>query len=66
MNNLRRFGNMWDNIIGHNTVPVLTTAQKAELDHRLENYMETPNDVLTWDEVKAAAMHRLSVGGADK
>jgi putative addiction module component (TIGR02574 family) len=32
---------------------VLTESQKRELDRRLADLDENPNDVLTWDEIKA-------------
>ncbi len=32
----------------------LTNPQKQELDRRIDNYEANPDDVLTWEEVKAS------------
>jgi len=37
----------------------LTDAQKTELDRRLANHLENPNDVVSWSEVKAAALAKI-------
>lgn len=50
---------IWDNIVSRNAVPALTATQKTELDRRLEDYLENPNDVVPWAEVKAAALARI-------
>jgi Putative addiction module component. len=39
--------------------PSLTKQQKEELDRRLEDYLANPNDVLSWQEVKTAAIQAL-------
>lgn len=46
---------VWNNIVSHNAASELTTSQKTELDRRLTDHLENPNDVVPWAEVKAAA-----------
>jgi putative addiction module component (TIGR02574 family) len=43
---------IWNNIVNHNTTPALIEAQKTELDNRLNDYLNNPNDVLSWQEIK--------------
>lgn len=50
---------IWDGIVSRNAVPPLTDAQKAELDRRLADHLENPDDVVPWSEVKAAALARI-------
>jgi len=50
---------IWNNIVSRDAVPTLTTAQKTELDRRLIDHLENPNDVVSWSEVKAAALARI-------
>lgn len=50
---------IWDGIVSRGAVPSLTNAQKAELDHRLEDHIANPDDVIPWDEVKAAALAKI-------
>lgn len=50
---------IWNNIVSHNAVPALTTIQKTELDRRVADYLENPNDVAPWSEVKAAALAKI-------
>ena len=37
----------------------LTEAQKMELDRRLAEYGENPDDVVSWDEVKSGLQKRF-------
>ena len=37
----------------------LTPEQEAELDRRLEDMAKNPDDVVTWEEVKASILHQL-------
>ena len=32
----------------------LTDAQRAELDHRIEQHEQTPSDVIPWEQVRAS------------
>ena len=50
---------IWNNIINRNAVPALTENQKIELDNRLNDYLANPNDVLSWHEVKTAALAKI-------
>lgn len=45
---------IWDSIAVEQVYPDLTEAQKQELDHRISQYEENPEDVLTWEEIKAS------------
>ena len=33
--------------------PTLTEAQRAELDHRMEQYERHPGEVVSWEQVRA-------------
>lgn len=50
---------LWDNIVERNAVPALTEAQKAELDRRIADHEANPDDVVSWEEVKAEAVRRI-------
>ena len=50
---------IWDGIVSRGATPSLTAAQKAELDRRLADHLANPNDVVSWSEVKAAALKKL-------
>lgn len=50
---------IWNNIASRSAAPSLTNAQKAELDRRLADHFENPNDVDSWSEVKAAALTKI-------
>ena len=51
---------IWNNIVNRNSVPDLTKAQEIELDNRLKDYLDNPNDVLSWQEVKASALAKIA------
>ncbi len=51
---------IWNGIVRRDAVPSLTEAQKTELDHRLADYLANPNDVVSWSEVKAAALAKIA------
>lgn len=50
---------LWDSIVERNAVPPLTHAQEAELDRRIADHEANPDDVVSWGEVKAAALSRI-------
>jgi putative addiction module component (TIGR02574 family) len=50
---------IWDGIVHNDAVPLPTGAQKAELDKLLAEHEANPDDVLSWDEVEAAAIARM-------
>lgn len=49
----------WDDIASHGEMPPHTDAQKAELDRRLAQYLAKPDDVISWDEVRAAVFAKI-------
>lgn len=50
---------IWDGIVSRNAVPPLTDTQTAELEHRLAHLQSHPDDVISWEEVKAAALAKI-------
>ncbi len=50
---------IWDGIVSRGAAPSLTEAQKTELDRRLADYLTNPNDVISWNDVKAAALAKI-------
>jgi len=50
---------IWDGIVSRGVAPSLTETQKAELDRRLADYLANPDDVIPWNEVKAAALAKI-------
>lgn len=45
---------IWDSIAAEQAYPNLTEAQQKELDRRIADYEINPDNVLTWDEIKAS------------
>ena len=50
---------IWDGIASRGEAPPLTDAQKAELDRRLAQHLANPDDVIPWNEVKAAVLAKI-------
>ena len=50
---------IWDGIVSRNAVPSLTKAQETELDRRLAQHLANPDDVISWDATKAAALAKI-------
>jgi putative addiction module component (TIGR02574 family) len=50
---------IWDGIASRGEIPPLTDAQKAELDRRLAAHLSNPDDVIPWNEVKAAVLAKI-------
>jgi putative addiction module component (TIGR02574 family) len=50
---------IWESIAADSAAVPLTTPQRDELDRRLADQAAHPNDVLSWDEVKASLDERL-------
>ena len=50
---------IWDGIVSRGAVPSLTDAQKSELDRRLADHQENPDDEVSWSEVKAEALAKI-------
>jgi len=55
---LRLMEEIWDGLLDEGHEPVLTEAQKVEVEHRLAEDDEAPDDVVPWEEVKAEALRR--------
>jgi putative addiction module component (TIGR02574 family) len=55
---LRLMERIWDGLLGQGHEPGLTEAQRAEIDRRLADDDAAPDDVFTWEEVKAEAFKR--------
>ena len=50
---------IWNGIVRRDAAPSLTDAQITELDRRIADHVANPNDVIGWDEVKAAALAKV-------
>ena len=50
---------LWDSIAEDSAAVPLTDAQRAELDRRLADHEAHPDDVVSWDDVKASIAARL-------
>lgn len=50
---------IWDGIVSRYAAPALTKAQAMELDRRLADHLANPDDVVSWSEVKAAALAKI-------
>jgi putative addiction module component (TIGR02574 family) len=50
---------IWDDIVDRGAAPPLTAAQSAELDRRLADHRNDPDDVVPWSEVRTAALAQL-------
>jgi putative addiction module component (TIGR02574 family) len=49
---------IWDSIAAESDSLPLTEAQRVELEHRLADDEANPDDVVSWDEVRAQALAR--------
>lgn len=45
---------IWDSIAAEQAYTDITEAQKQELDRRNNDYEANPDNVMTWDEIKAS------------
>ena len=50
---------IWDSIAESQKLVPLTTTQQTELKRRLRDHQANPDDVIPWEEVKAATLARL-------
>lgn len=50
---------IWDGIVSRNELPPMTPAQITELDRRLDDHLTNPADVVSWQDVKAAALTKI-------
>ena len=51
---------IWDSIAESQQSVLLTDSQKQELERRLRDHEQNPDDVVAWEDVKAATLARLS------
>ncbi|MBE9208879.1 addiction module protein [Nostoc sp. LEGE 06077] len=49
---------IWDSIAAEQAYPDITEAQKQELERRNNDYEANPDNVMTWDEIKASIKRR--------
>ena len=49
---------IWDHLIDEGVEPEISEEQRIELDRRLAADESTPDDVVSWDEVRNAALAR--------
>ncbi|MEZ2237404.1 addiction module protein [Microcoleus sp.] len=45
---------IWDSIAAEQAYPNLTEIQKQELDRRISDSEANPDDVMTWEQIKAS------------
>jgi putative addiction module component (TIGR02574 family) len=50
---------IWDSIAADSAAVPLTDPQRAELDRRIADHETNPDDVVSWEQVKAAVAERL-------
>ena len=50
---------LWDSIAADSAAIPLTDAQRTELDGRVADHEANPDDVVSWEEVKASITERL-------
>ncbi|AFY45220.1 addiction module protein [Nostoc sp. PCC 7107] len=49
---------IWDSIAAEQAYPDITEAQKQELERRNNDYEANPDNVMTWEEIKASIKRR--------
>lgn len=49
---------IWDSIAAEPHPPLLTEAQRQELERRLADHAANPDDVVPWEQIKADAKER--------
>ena len=50
---------IWDSIAQTQRTAPLTDSQQQELERRLRDHEQNPDDVVSWEAVKAATLARL-------
>ena len=50
---------IWESVAAEDASPLLTEAQRAELDRRLADHAANPDDVIPWEQIKADALARF-------
>lgn len=56
---LQLVGAIWDSIAEDSPTPLITELQKTELDRRLEDKKNHPDDFVSWEQVRAEALGRI-------
>lgn len=51
---IRLVQSIWDTIAAEQAYPELTDVQKQELDRRITDSELNPDNVMTWEEIKAS------------
>lgn len=49
---------IWDSVAAEQTYVDLTEAQQQEIDRRIADHEANPDNVLTWEEIKASLKKR--------
>jgi putative addiction module component (TIGR02574 family) len=49
----------WDSIPAETHPPLLTEAQRQELQRRIDDHEANPDDVVPWEQIKAEALARF-------
>jgi putative addiction module component (TIGR02574 family) len=50
---------IWDSIVAEPHPPLLTEAQRLELERRLADHAANPGDVVPWGQIEAEALARF-------
>ena len=50
---------IWDSIPAETHPPLLTEAQRQELQRRIDDHEANPDDVVPWEQIKAEALARF-------
>jgi putative addiction module component (TIGR02574 family) len=51
---------IWETIVADPSQPELSDAQRQELERRLAAHAASPEDVISWEQVKAEALARAA------
>jgi putative addiction module component (TIGR02574 family) len=51
---------IWNGIVKRGATPLLSAAQEAELDRRLDEHLARPDEVFSWDVVQAELRARIA------
>lgn len=50
---------IWESVAAEPHPPLLTEAQRLELDRRLADHAANPDDVVPWEQVRSEALARF-------
>ena len=51
---------IWDNIASSNARLPIGDALRADLDRHLDDHLAKPEDIVSWEEVRTAALARIT------